>query len=477
MIRQPNDLISYRTLVQRRLATNPDNDADKLLDRVFGEFRDFAEAYDKHFTEIDGRGQSRLDKLSKRLKVRKKRLEFRKNRAIEDYFHVLGRVAEQRQVDHYRAILDAGTEEAKKYLARLPIKLPGVLLYFEKVALIKHVPYTNIPIIGIPYDLVAREERDWMAIPHEIGHYFYWHADRLETDSETWHLGNLAHARSSQAEIKELAEQTIDEHIHDKPEWSVVRNVILGWLEEIIADIIGTRLAGAEFAHSFKKIISNQAGNIESLKLNDGSHPPMFLRPLIRNKVLTLLNADERPDWEHFFNIEFGIRRLNSHKITLLENIFDNDDLNDSISLRDFLFRLASIEAIDLDEKKTLRDFLRAFSGESFQHRQVRLTLSQILKILMPVVERLNNRIVEYIDHLNAISQGENHLQRDAGFVQLLEAAQQVSDKNGKPVDQILLRPSIVETGEQHSHNLWGWHGVKWIRHYRNYTHDSALGT
>ncbi len=62
-----------------------------------------------------------------------------------------------------------------------------VLTYFNKTALVRVIPYAPVALIGIPVTCVGWKDNfsNFMAIPHEIGHYVYWHArEKLKGDSK-----------------------------------------------------------------------------------------------------------------------------------------------------------------------------------------------------------------------------------------------------------------------------------------------------
>ena len=55
---------------------------------------------------------------------------------------------------------------------------PNVISYFNRSAQIRLIPYDNTALIGVPVTAaMTNDYRDLLAIPHEIGHYVYWHGE------------------------------------------------------------------------------------------------------------------------------------------------------------------------------------------------------------------------------------------------------------------------------------------------------------
>ena len=113
--------------------------------------------------------------------------------------HVFGRLMRQISADltilkraYYTRKLGSCSEkealEMADQLAQKALKLAieggvisnetTVLTYFQKTAFVRVIPYAPVAIIGIPVTCVDQTNnfRDFMAIPHEVGHYVYWHA-------------------------------------------------------------------------------------------------------------------------------------------------------------------------------------------------------------------------------------------------------------------------------------------------------------
>lgn len=171
---------------------------------------------------------------------------------------IIQRIASQRQQAGVQQVL----EKADK-LAQLALNvaisngiLPTctVLTYFNKSINIRLIPYAPVALIGIPFT-VTEADNDFLAIPHEIGHYVYHHAPGLAAE---------LHAR-----------------IPLYPDWAN------RWLEEIFADLFGALVAGPVIGLSFQDILLDNSQ--EKFVADDGEHPPDAVRPYGYSHVLNHL--------------------------------------------------------------------------------------------------------------------------------------------------------------------------------------------
>lgn len=139
------------------------------------------------------------------------------------------------------------------------------ITYFQKTPQVRLIPYAPVALIGIPYSAIEQAEgvsddsnkRDFLAIPHEVGHFVYWYG-RLK--GERLHV--LLQQRLSQKGWRKYAH----------------------WLEEIFADVYGCMVGGAVIALSFQDL---QMDNLPTTWIeDDGKHPAAVIRPYIYNQVL-----------------------------------------------------------------------------------------------------------------------------------------------------------------------------------------------
>ena len=138
-----------------------------------------------------------------------------------------------------------------------------IVSYFKKDMSIRVIPYAPVALVGIPYT-VACISQDFLAIPHEVGHYVYWH-------------GTLASGRTVQEELSHV--------VNKNPLWCY------RWLEETFADIYGCLTAGPAIALSFQDLQMRNTP-VEFIE-NDEDHPVPILRPNIYTRVLT----EDFEDW------------------------------------------------------------------------------------------------------------------------------------------------------------------------------------
>ena len=193
---------------------------------------------------------------------------------IGNDLEVIERTADQRMSSappSYRQALSRADELA--YTALVPAKpalsSPGdqtALAYFQKSPAVRVIPYAPVALIGIPFttlDVIC----DYLATPHEVGHYVYWHG-RVPQDPTYGADAGLplyvALRRRLQAPLGR----------------SPVRN----WLNEIFADVYGCAIGGPVMAITFQDLQLDRAPG--DFFKDDEKHPIPFLRPDIYHRVL-----------------------------------------------------------------------------------------------------------------------------------------------------------------------------------------------
>lgn len=132
----------------------------------------------------------------------------------------------------------------------------SVITYFEKVVNVRVIPYANIVLLGMPMSCLDAP-RDYLAIPHELGHIVYW---RRTIPSARLKV-NRTFLDKTKAEFKPY----------------------LGWQEELFADVMGARLTGPVMALDFQELENGRIGS-DFLKTDD-DHAMPVIRPLIYAKV------------------------------------------------------------------------------------------------------------------------------------------------------------------------------------------------
>ncbi len=202
------------------------------------------------------------------------------NQAMHD-LEVLQDVAEQRLCSP-SALLD-GLRQAD-HLANNVIgraKIGGLLgetqalAYYQKSPSIRVIPYTNLALIGIPYTALD-EPHDYLAIPHEVGHFVFWHG-RSAPDAPP--CGSRSYL------YRALADETVTTLKNlispDRPsfdDWCYV------WLEELFADVFGCWMVGPAVARTAQDVMRNHS--MREFVTSDGDHPVPLVRPYIQMKAL-----------------------------------------------------------------------------------------------------------------------------------------------------------------------------------------------
>jgi len=131
----------------------------------------------------------------------------------------------------------------------------AVLTYFNKSAKIRVIPYAPLALVAVPHT-AARVTRDFLAIPHEVGHYVFRHGQLESYRLLSWLRRDAA----------------------GEPNW------LKRWLEEIFADVYGALIGGPVMALNFQDLLLDNSR--ERFLRDDGVHPVAGLRPYIYTQVL-----------------------------------------------------------------------------------------------------------------------------------------------------------------------------------------------
>ncbi|MEM8860768.1 MAG: LysM peptidoglycan-binding domain-containing protein, partial [Chloroflexota bacterium] len=165
------------------------------------------------------------------------------------------------------------------------------ITYFSEKTHIRRVPYApNTLLVGIAYAFAsyhqddlkaytyllndvpdADQKRFWpsyeiMAIPHEVGHFIYHHAQDPATGES-------------------MAALTADRAKTDK---------FGRWYEEIFADVYGCFISGPLTALGMQGLLAGSS--VRNMSLDDGEHPVPIFRPFIISEILRELSKlDDAP--------------------------------------------------------------------------------------------------------------------------------------------------------------------------------------
>jgi len=132
------------------------------------------------------------------------------------------------------------------------------LAYFMRDPQVRVIPYSNVALIGIPLTCI-NQPRDFLAIPHEVGHYVYWNAHvQGKRYQKIWR--NIEHKLEKLPKDRKGRE----------------RKWLYKWSEEIFSDVYGALVGGASVALSFQQL-ANETDE-DGFESDDGHHPTPALR-------------------------------------------------------------------------------------------------------------------------------------------------------------------------------------------------------
>lgn len=150
-------------------------------------------------------------------------------------------------------------------------QFPTALTYFQRSPYIRLVPYAPVALIGIPYAAVG-VKRDYLAIPHEVGHFVFWNGQ----------VDDGGGARFTSDLLKENLPFWLSSHVAGQ------------WVEEIFADVFSCLVTGPVGALSLQEGLLRHGTADFEIAESDETHPVPILRPYIYSKALRQrgLNSD-----------------------------------------------------------------------------------------------------------------------------------------------------------------------------------------
>ena len=212
------------------------------------------------------------------------------NKLSQD-LEVIERIACQRSASRTNATLAKrlALTDALAYEAMRPVfgdllhEGATVLTYFQKSPEIRVIPYTNVALIGMPYSCLT-EDRDLLALPHEVGHYIYWNA--LNAKPSRFLGSDLRVADLLQWQLRKA--------------FPMLSDYALAWTEEAFADCYGAWVAGPYLAKDSQDYEVEYAPT--NLLRDDGEHPLPAIRPyshiqMLRNQGQSGWADQLRSEW------------------------------------------------------------------------------------------------------------------------------------------------------------------------------------
>lgn len=144
------------------------------------------------------------------------------------------------------------------------------LTYFQKSPGIRTLPYSFVALLGIPFTCACfaaegNVSRDYLAIPHEAGHYLFWRGVVPEGEAQGL---RFCHALRRLLQVRAPG----------FPETAYQ------WAEEIFADVYACLIAGPVLALDFQDLQFHHPPI--AFMADDGRHPPPILRPEIHFQAL-----------------------------------------------------------------------------------------------------------------------------------------------------------------------------------------------
>lgn len=165
-------------------------------------------------------------------------------------------------------------------LAGQPHLLEGpftVISAFHDLTTVRLIPYAPVALISVPLTS-TKQVRDYLAVPHEAGHYLLHHAHNLKDPQVYDHIEASLKQFVRELEAEMSAESEIEGEIEARIRY------LHAWIEELFADVYGGVVAGRAIALSSQDIERNAPyGEFIS---DDGEHPSPRLRPRLYASVV-----------------------------------------------------------------------------------------------------------------------------------------------------------------------------------------------
>lgn len=282
---------------------------------------------------------------------------------------------------------------------------PAVITYFNRSPMIRMIPYANVALLGIPMT-VTGAPLDLLALPHELGHYVYWHG----------RIGD----KSIRSQLRDIVQG----------EMPYIKN----WIEEIFADVFGF-LVSSEMA-ILPWVIDMISDNAPTEYVRDNNvHPINAVRPHIYvNTIRALKNtkklAEQTKSWQE--NPWLWFRPF------LVQNEEENEEEKEDV-LTSFLNLLSNrIES------------LRKISGGHVEFSTVnRLGNEETIKLdivqarLVEIVSRIVNEIlIRKNDHFHKWGARLKLLKWDEKL-NALEKSIQLPEMPDNPAQQFSISPPL----------------------------------
>lgn len=165
----------------------------------------------------------------------------------------------------------------------------SVLSYFHLAANTRVLPYAPVALIGMPLS-AAKVNRDFLAIPHELGHYLFWHGNVnsvVETSTPSLRFNvrkEIATAATGAQDTGLLESLSVAEDalpLLQQHPW------LLPWAEEFFADVVSCLIAGPIVALYFQDLLLQTRS--DWMYMDNGTYPAAAIRPYIYSETFKML--------------------------------------------------------------------------------------------------------------------------------------------------------------------------------------------
>lgn len=277
----------------------------------------------------------------------------------------------------------------------LPKPKTNLLTYYSENMHIRQVPYDDETIlIGLPFisasshndqeafdeltgfraEILAQDQRrlpfDYMAIPHEIGHFLF-------------HYGAVDG-------------QKLETYLHQQIKQP---GRFAGWFEEIFADTVGLFVAGPLAVLGLQAMFVDAFS--QELIYDDGFHPVSVFRPFIMTEILREMSR--HPRYPHKFR--FALEKLdqNWEAVLHLRGMFDPDKSLNEVSFffnshENHLDPLAAHHFANRQARMAQRPLKRYLSRLSQDGGLDKATIPEVLAATEPMIKAFVDFIVMRTD-------------------------------------------------------------------------------
>ncbi len=174
--------------------------------------------------------------------------------------------------------------------------------YLQNRIDIRLIPYYDVVLLSVPYGVMNSTcnwlATDYLAIPHEIGHYLFWWGTVVKEDANRV-LEEHRHPAAQEGNGRIAIRETLETATEGEPDW------VKAWLEELFADAVGCLIAGPISILGFQELLtSSSPKSLEGHDQDDHAHPFPSLRPFVQTAFLRKMGdyemvADELDaNWE-----------------------------------------------------------------------------------------------------------------------------------------------------------------------------------